>query len=63
MDILPKPSPKVPTYKRETKAFRQRTLQGAASAIPSPAASPPAFPTGTCLLNSKAMGSWQLVPG
>ena len=61
MTILPKPSPetsrKIPASKREVKASRQRTKH-ASSFLSFP---PTSFFTGTCLLSSKAMGSWQPV--
>ena len=69
MNILLKPSPetfgKIPACKKEIKASRQKTvcvlsLQG--ELAPFPSSSPTSFFTGTSLLDSKALGSWLLVP-
>ena len=73
MNILLKPSPEtspeIPCLQEGDKNLKTKdpgqalSLWGAAPAIPFPFFFLTSFFTGTCLLNSKAMGSWQLVPG
>ena len=57
--------PKVPTCQRERKPSRQRTQRRLSlwGAAPFPLFFPHFFFTGMCPLNSKAVGSWHLVPG
>ena len=66
MNILLKPfpetSPKIPALRWRTQHSHSPSGEQPAP-FPFPSSSSTSFPTGWCLLTSKAMGSWQLVPG
>ena len=61
--------PKTPSLQKREKSLkakdaactRRLSIWGAVCTIPF--FSPTSFPTGMCFLNSKAVGSWQLVSG